>query len=156
MMFTDSPLSSRLTEEELLAGKLISLNPKTFQQQPKLSPVTCVCQWISVSSKLYGKLDIEAIFVTPMGHVIIILSKLPSGYTHEGILSEFRMWSHDTLDCLSEKFSFDTQGQSFTVADLLARHGHITFFDVLMLNKAIDNCLSNGDYSLFFLEDRRK
>lgn len=102
MMFTDSPVSSRLTEEQLLSGKLIALDKKTMQEQPELSHVTCTGQWFSVASKLYGKIDVEAVFITPVGHVIIILPCFPSNYAVNGLLSEIKTWTHETLAVLQK------------------------------------------------------
>lgn len=154
MMFTDSPVSSRLTEEQLLSGKLIALDKKTMQEQPELSHVTCTGQWFSVASKLYGKIDVEAVFITPVGHVIIILPCFPSNYAVNGLLSEIKTWTHETLDRIAEKFSYDTIGQSCTVADLLVRHEKITFAQTEELNEKIDECLSSGRCSLFYLTKR--
>ena len=152
-MFTESAYSSRLTENQVLSRRIIDLNKGLAEVPRSQSPLTCVGQWILASSTRAGKINIEAIFVTPVGHVVVILSKKPSSTAVGAIIDEIKSWTYNTLDRFAVDYSYRAFGQSFSVCDLLAKHGHITFSQTNSLMANVTNCLRSCAFSLFCFED---
>lgn len=154
-MFTDSPPSARLTEDLILSRKIIDASKKPSKPSQGLSPLTCVGQWISLASSSCGRVDIEAIFVTPSGHVVIILSSNISDVDQSSLISELSTWDCKTLDRIAADFALSSLGQAFTVCDLLAKHGRITFDQSSDVEASITDCLQSGSFSLFYFDDKK-
>lgn len=152
-MFTESPPSARLTEDLILSRKIINVSKKPSKPSQSLSPLTCVGQWISLASSSCGRVDIEAIFVTPSGHVVIILSSNISDADQSSLISELSTWDCKTLDRIAADFALSSLGQAFTVCDLLARHGRITFSQSSSIEASITDCLQSGSFSLLCFSD---
>ena len=152
-MFTESVYSSRLTEKQVLSMRILDLNKGLAEVPRSQSPLICVGQWISAASTRAGKINIEAIFVTPVGHVVVILSKKPSSTVVDAIIDELQSWTYNTLDRVAMDYSYREFGQAFSVCDLLARHGHITFSQESSLRANVTNCLQSCAFSLFCFED---
>lgn len=152
-MFTESPPSARLTEDFILSRKIINVSKKPSEPSQSLSPLTCVGQWISLASSSCGRVDIEAIFVTPSGHVVIILSSNISDVDQSSLISELSTWDCKTLDRIAADFALSSLGQAFTVCDLLARHGRITFSQSSSIEASITDCLQSGSFSLLCFSD---
>lgn len=156
MMFTESPPSARLTEDLILSRKIIDASKKPSKSSHNLSPLTCVGQWISLASSSCGRVDIEAIFVTPSGHVVIILSSNISDVDQSSLISELSTWDCKTLDRIAADFALSSLGQAFTVCDLLAKHGRITFDQSSDVEESITDCLHSGSFSLFYFDDKKQ
>lgn len=156
MMFTESPSSARLTEDLILSRKIIDASKKPSKPSQSLSPLTCVGQWISLASSSCGRVDIEAIFVTPSGHVVIILSSNISDVDQSSLISELLTWNCKTLDRIAADFALNSLGQAFTVCDLLAKHGRITFDQSSDVVANITDCLQSGSFSLFYFDDKKQ
>ena len=156
MMFTESPPSARLTEDLILSRKIIDASKKPSKPSQGLSPLTCVGQWISLASSSCGRVDIEAIFVTPSGHVVIILSSNISDVDQSSLISELSTWDCKTLDRIAADFALSSLGQAFTVCDLLAKHGRITFDQSSDVEASITDCLQSGSFSLFYFDDKKQ
>ena len=154
-MFTESHPSSRLTEDLILSRKIIDASKKQSKPSQGLSPLTCVGQWISLASSSCGRVDIEAIFVTPSGHVVIILSSNISDVDQSSLISELSTWDCKTLDRIAADFALSSLGQAFTVCDLLAKHGRITFDQSSDVEASITDCLQSGSFSLFYFDDKK-
>lgn len=152
-MFTESPPSARLTEDLILSRKIINVSKKPSEAPRSLSPLTCVGQWISLASSSCNRVDIEAIFVTPSGHVVIILSSSISDADRSSLISEVSTWDCKTLDRIAADFALNSLGQAFTVCDLLARHGRITFDKSSSIEANITDCLQSGSFSLLCFSD---
>ena len=152
-MFTESPPSARLTEDLILSRKIIDVNEKPSEALRSPSPLTCVGQWISLASSSCSRVDIEAIFVTPSGHVVIILSSSISDTDRSSLISEVSTWDCKTLDRIAADFAMNSLGQAFTVCDLLARHGRITFGQSSSIEASITDCLQSGSFSLLCFSD---
>lgn len=152
-MFTESPPSARLTEDLILSRKIINVSKKPSKPPQILSPLTCVGQWISFASSSCCRVDIEAIFVTPSGHVVIILSSNISDADQSSLISELSTWDCKTLDRIAADFALSSLGQAFTVCDLLARHGRITFSQSSSIEASITDCLQSGSFSLLCFSD---
>lgn len=152
-MFTESPPSARLTEDLILSRKIINVSKKPSEAPRSLSPLTCVGQWISLASSSCSRVDIEAIFVTPSGHVVIILSSSISDADSSSLISEVSTWDCKTLDRIAADFALNSLGQAFTVCDLLARHGRITFDQSSSIEANITDCLQSGSFSLLCFSD---
>lgn len=152
-MFTESPPSARLTEDLILSRKIINVSKKPSTPPQSLSPLTCVGQWISLASSSCGRVDIEAIFVAPSGHVVIILSSNISDADQSSLISELSTWDCKTLDRIAADFALSSLGQAFTVCDLLARHGRITFSQSSSIEASITDCLQSGSFSLLCFSD---
>lgn len=152
-MFTESPPSARLTEDLILSRKIINVSKKPSKPPQSLSPLTCVGQWISLASSSCGRVDIEAIFVAPSGHVVIILSSNISDADQSSLISELSTWDCKTLDRIAADFALSSLGQAFTVCDLLARHGRITFSQSSSIEASITDCLQSGSFSLLCFSD---
>lgn len=152
-MFTESPPSARLTEDLILSRKIINVSKKPSEAPRSLSPLTCVGQWISLASSSCSRVDIEAIFVTPSGHVVIILSSSISDADRSSLISEVSTWDCKTLDRIAADFALNSLGQAFTVCDLLARHGRITFDQSSSIEANITDCLQSGSFSLLCFSD---
>lgn len=155
-MFTESPPSARLTEDLILSRKIIDASKKPSKHSQSLSPLTCVGQWISLASSSCGRVDIEAIFVTPSGHVVIILSSNISDVDQSSLISELSTWDCKTLDRIAADFALSSLGQAFTVCDLLAKHGRITFDQSSDVEASITDCLHSGSFSLFYFDDKKQ
>lgn len=155
-MFTESPPSARLTEDLILSRKIIDASKKPSKPSQGLSPLTCVGQWISLASSSCGRVDIEAIFVTPSGHVVIILSSNISDVDQSSLISELSTWDCKTLDRIAADFALSSLGQAFTVCDLLAKHGRITFDQSSDVEASITDCLQSGSFSLFYFDDKKQ
>ena len=155
-MFTESPPSARLTEDLILSRKIIDASKKPSKPSQSLSPLTCVGQWISLASSSCGRVDIEAIFVTPSGHVVIILSSNISDVDQSSLISELSTWDCKTLDRIAADFALSSLGQAFTVCDLLAKHGRITFDQSRDVEASITDCLHSGSFSLFYFDDKKQ
>ena len=153
MMFTESPPSARLPEDLILSRKMIDVSKKPLEVPQSLSPLTCVGQWVSLASSSCGRVDIEAIFVTPSGHVVIILSSSISDEDCSSLISEVSTWDCKTLDRIAADFALNSLGQAFTVCDLLARHGRITFDQSSSIEANITDCLQSGSFSLLCFSD---
>ena len=149
MMFTESPYSARLPVDLILSRKIVVLNKNCSEAPRSFSPLTCVGQWLSVASNIFGRIDIEAIFIAPAGHVVIILSSDMSDADVQPLIDEFTSWDCSTLDRIAEDFTFSTTGQAFTVCDLLAKHGRINFSQVESMALRITACMQSGSFSLF-------
>lgn len=156
MMFTESPPSARLTEDLILSRKIIDASKKPSKSSQNLSPLTCVGQWISLASSSCGRVDIEAIFVTPSGHVVIILSSNISDVDQSSLISELSTWDCKTLDRIAADFALSSLGQAFTVCDFLAKHGRITFDQSSDVEESITDCLHSGSFSLFYFDDKKQ
>lgn len=156
MVFTESPYSVRLTEDLILSRKIVDLNQKLPEVHHSLSPLTCIGQWISIASSVCGKVDIEAIFVTTEGHIVVILSDDISGMDIRPLTIELMSWDCNTLDRIAEDFTFSTLGQAFTVCDLLAKHGHIDFSQAESMALQITRCMRSGSFSLFCFSHNAK
>lgn len=156
MMFTESHPSARLTEDLILSRKIIDASKKPSKSSQNLSPLTCVGQWISLASSSCGRVDIEAIFVTPSGHVVIILSSNISDVDQSSLISELSTWDCKTLDRIAADFALSSLGQAFTVCDLLAKHGRITFDQSSDVEESITDCLHSGSFSLFYFDDKKQ
>lgn len=155
-MFTESPPSARLTEDLILSRKIIDVSKKPSEALRSLSPLTCVGQWISLASSSCSRVDIEAIFVTPSGHVVIILSSSISDADRSSLISEVSTWDCKTLDRIAADFALNSLGQAFTVCDLLARRGRITFGQSSSIEANITDCLQSGSFSLLCFSDGKK
>lgn len=153
MMFTESPPSARMTDDLILSRKIIDVSKKPLEVRQSLSPLTCVGQWVSLASSSCGRVDIEAIFVTPSGHVVIILSSGISNADQFSLISEISTWDCKTLDRIAADFALNSLGQAFTVCDLLARHGRITFDQSSSIEASITDCLQSGSFSLLCFSD---
>ncbi len=152
-MFTESPPSACLTEDLILSRKMIDVSKKPLEVPQSLSPLTCVGQWVSLASSSCGRVDIEAIFVTPSGHVVIILSSSISDADRSSLISEVSTWDCKTLDRIAADFALNSLGQAFTVCDLLARHGRITFDQSSSIEANVTDCLQSGSFSLLCFSD---
>ena len=152
-MFTESPPSARLTEDLILSRKIIDVSKKPSEALRSPSPLTCVGQWISLASSSCSRVDIEAIFVTPSGHVVIILSSSISDADRSSLISEVSTWDCKTLDRIAADFALNSLGQAFTVCDLLARRGRITFGQSSSIEANITDCLQSGSFSLLCFSD---
>ena len=155
-MFTESPLSARMTEDLIMSRKIINVSKNPPEAPQSLSPLTCVGQWISLASSLCSRVDIEAIFVTPSGHVVIILPGGISDTDCSSLISEVSTWDCKTLDRIAADFALSSLGQAFTVCDLLARHGRITFDQSNSIEASITDCLQSGSFSLLCFSDDEK
>lgn len=155
-MFTESPPSARLTEDLILSRKIIDASKKPSKPSQGLSPLTCVGQWISLASSSCGRVDIEAIFVMPSGYVVIILSSNISDVDQSSLISELSTWDCKTLDRIAADFALSSLGQAFTVCDLLAKHGRITFDQSSDVEASITDCLHSGSFSLFYFDDKKQ
>lgn len=107
-----------------------------------------------MASSSCGRVDIEAIFVTPSGHVVIILSSNISDVDQSSLISELSTWDCKTLDRIAADFALSSLGQAFTVCDLLAKHGRITFDQSSDVEASITDCLHSGSFSLFYFDDK--
>lgn len=155
-MFTESPLSARMTEDSIASRKIIDVSKKSPEAPQSLSPLTCVGQWISLASSSCSRVDIEAVFVTPSGHVVIILPSSISDTNRSSLISEVSTWDCKTLDRIAADFALSALGQAFTVCDLLARHGRITFDQSSSIEASITDCLQSGSFSLLCFSDDKK
>lgn len=153
MMFTDNPCGSLLTEEQLLGRKIVVLNKKSLKRFSKAYPFICIGQWLSVASPVSGRIDIEAIFVSPTAHVSIVLPNHPSDEDLPNLVTEFSSWDFHTLDRIAADFSFRTMGQAFCVRDIMAERGYVTFSQVDNLNTQLTACLHSGEFSLLGLSE---
>lgn len=108
-----------------------------------------------IGIKLMRQVDIEAIFVTPSGHVVIILSSNISDVDQSSLISELSTWDCKTLDRIAADFALSSLGQAFTVCDLLAKHGRITFDQSSDVEASITDCLQSGSFSLFYFDDKK-
>lgn len=132
------------------------MSKKPLEVPQSLSPLTCVGQWVSLASSSCGRVDIEAIFVTPSGHVVIILSSSISNSDQFSLISELSTWDCKTLDRIAADFALSSLGQAFTVCDLLAKHGRITFDQSSDVEASITDCLHSGSFSLFYFDDKKQ
>lgn len=156
MMFTESRHSVRLTEDLILSRKIVDLNGRLSDAPRNFSPLTCVGQWISIASEKCSTLDIEAIFATPEGHVVIISSDDLSECNITPFIAEIMSWDCSTLDRIAADFTFNTLGQAFTVCDLLAKHGHIAFSQCDNIATRVTDCLQSGSFSLLCFSKKAK
>lgn len=133
--------------------EITDLNKILAEAPQSPSPLICVGQWVSAASIGSGKIDIESIFVTQAGHVVVILSRKPDSEAIPAIIKEFRSWTYDTLDRIAADYSYNAFQQAFSVCDLLAKHGQIVFSQESGLKERITSCMKAGAFSLFCFEE---
>jgi hypothetical protein len=67
---------------------------------------------------------------------------------NETVLDELSGWNYDRLDSLCAGYSFRKFGQAYTIVDLLARYGEISFSDESHLTSSISRSMRRKEVTL--------
>lgn len=133
----------------LKGSEVVRLNDAPAYQ----NDLTCIGKSVPIRSGGVFLCDVD-LFVTHTGAVCVrvhgpvdSISQYARPASIVAQCSEvLRTWSHKQLDDVSSLYSYEVDGQSALVIDVLVRGGRVTYSDKTRLNAAFDKTLASGSF----------
>lgn len=141
---TAPPSYSSTVQNDALFGNLFPLKDGVTPSVP----LVCIGQDLSV-----GQINLTGIFASPAGHITIITPSHVSEQQLPALLAELQSWNCEMLDSIASDYTYHTYGQAFRIIDLMAKHGHLNYSCDGALTKNINQCMRDGSFNLFRIEE---